>query len=151
MTIDELKAIAKEIWEEMLNKGNFDRLYDLFDKDYVYHGFGGHEVRGPDDFKQFVIKIRENMPDLHFAIEDLIAESDKVVSWYTMRGTPKAVGKQVTLEGALLSRIADGKAVEDREITDRLSMAQQGAKGWFQKRMINGIVKQLDKGMGLAE
>ena len=150
MGIEENKAIVKEVWEQMINRDNYDRLYDLFHKDYVYHGPGGHEVRGPDDLKKLFIKIRESMPDLHANIEDLIAEGNKVVSQCTILGTPNKVGKQGKFDDIVITQIVDGKITEEWEVFDRLSIVQQGAKGWFQKRMITGIVRQLDKAAGFV-
>jgi predicted ester cyclase len=149
MNIDENKAILKEIWEEMLNKGNFERLYDLIHKDYVYHG-SGHEVKGPDSLKQFLSASRENVSNMHFVVEDLIAEGDKVVSRYTVLSTLKASGKKVSAENMIVSRIADGKVIEEWETIDRLGLAQQSAKGWLQKGLMAFIVRQVDKGLGFA-
>jgi len=151
MGIEENKAILKEVWEQIINRDNYDKLYDLFHKDYVYHAPGGHEVRGPDDLKKVFIKIRENIPDFRANIEDLIAEGNKVVSQCTILGTLNKVGKQGKFDDIVISRIVDGKIVEEWEVCDRLSIVQQGAKGWFQKKMIAGIVRQLDKAAGFVE
>jgi predicted ester cyclase len=71
-------------------------------------------------------------PDGHAALEDLIAEGDKVVWRYTFRGTHQgefmgvpATGKVVTYTGIIISRIAGGKFVEDWESFDALGLMQQ--------------------------
>jgi predicted ester cyclase len=63
----------------------------------------------------------------------MIAEGDKVVSRYTIRGTHQGeteefgppTGKQVELEGITRHRIEDGKIVEEWERYDNLSILQQ--------------------------
>jgi predicted ester cyclase len=71
-------------------------------------------------------------PDLHFTIEDLIAEGDKIVYRYSATGTHKgnlngieATGKPVTITGMVISRIVNGKVQEDWEQTDMLGLMQQ--------------------------
>jgi steroid delta-isomerase-like uncharacterized protein len=71
-------------------------------------------------------------PDMHWVVEDLIAEGDKVVSRYTVRATHRgdfmgvpATGKVVTYTGILISRFAGGKFVEEWESLDMLGLMQQ--------------------------
>ena len=66
-------------------------------------------------------------------VEDVIAEGDKVVTRYTIRGTHQGeteefgppTGKEVELEGITIHRIEDGKIVEEWERYDNLRMLQQ--------------------------
>ena len=63
----------------------------------------------------------------------MIAEGDKVVTRYTIRGTHQGeteefgppTGKEVELEGITIHRIEDGKIVEEWERYDNLRMLQQ--------------------------
>jgi predicted ester cyclase len=71
-------------------------------------------------------------PDLHFTIEDQIAEGDKVVNRVTARGTHLGdfrgippTGKQVTVAGITIDRIAGGKLVESWTSWDFLGILQQ--------------------------
>jgi len=43
--------------------------------------------------------------------------------------------------------ISDNKIQWKSSFYDRLSIAEQGAQGWLQKRMINSIVNQMEKGL----
>jgi len=45
-------------------------------------------------------------------VEDEIAEGDRVVHRYTLRGTLQRTGKQATVTGNEIFRIADGRIVE---------------------------------------
>jgi predicted ester cyclase len=71
-------------------------------------------------------------PDLHFTLEDRIAEGDKVVSRWTFHGTHKGElqgmppsGKQVTMTGISIDRLAWGKVVESWDNPDQLGLLQQ--------------------------
>ncbi len=71
-------------------------------------------------------------PDLHFTIEDIVAEGDTVVVRSTARGTHQGelmgiplTGKQVAVSGISITRIANGKAVEEWFNGDDLGLLQQ--------------------------
>ena len=46
MFIEENKAMAQRIWKELLNEGKTEKINELMAIDYVYHGPGGHEIKG---------------------------------------------------------------------------------------------------------
>jgi predicted ester cyclase len=71
-------------------------------------------------------------PDYQTAIDDLIAEDDKVVARITMSGTHTgnfmgipATGKQVVFTGIYIALIADGKIVEHWGEEDGVSLLIQ--------------------------
>jgi predicted SnoaL-like aldol condensation-catalyzing enzyme len=147
MSAEENKAIVKRIWHEVFNAGKLDVVDELVDTSYVYYGPGGRETKGPEGLKQFVRGLRTSLPDLHFTVEDLIAEGDKVVSRWTLRGTGRVTNKQVALTGIIITRIVGGKCFEDWEIYDRLDIAEQRATGWFKKRMVSSIANKIRKAL----
>jgi predicted ester cyclase len=57
---------------------------------YVYHN-PDMEVKGPEGFKQFITMFRNAFPDLHVAIDDMVAEGDKVAACFTITGTHQGV------------------------------------------------------------
>lgn len=75
---------------------------------------------------------RAAFPDLHVQIEDQLAEGDRVATRWTGTGTHNgelagipATGKQVTLPGMEIVRIADGKLVEGWEGYDSGTLMRQ--------------------------
>jgi len=118
--------------EEVLSKGNLAVVDELQATNYVYHGSGGQEFKGPEGFKQLVTMLRTAFPDLHVTVEDMVAEGDKVAHRLTLRGTHKGdfmgiapTGKQVTFAAIVISRFAGGKEVEAWANLDQLGMMQQ--------------------------
>ena len=75
---------------------------------------------------------RKAIPNLHFSVEDQIAEDDKVVTRVTVTGTQQgdlpripAAGKQFTSSGIVIFRFEDGKAVEAWMEFDFLGLYRQ--------------------------
>ena len=143
MSIEENKSIIQRIWEEVLNEAKTENVNEFVTDDYVYHGPGGYEVKGTERLKKFITWLHTTFPSIHFTIDDLIAEGDKVVTFWTMKGTHKT-NKQVKHRGIVISRFAGGKVVEDWEIIDRFTIALQVAPGWA-KVMLSLIEKQMVK------
>ncbi len=82
--------------------------------------------------KQFVSGMRSAFLDLHFTIEDQIAEGDKVVTRWKASGTHRGefqgvppTGKQATVPGITIDRIAHGKLVEGWTNWDALGLMQR--------------------------
>jgi hypothetical protein len=66
-----------------------DLIDELFTTDFVRHGPPAveGEVRGPEGFKGLVSTYHAGFPDFRVTIDDMIAEGDRVVSRWTVRGT----------------------------------------------------------------
>src|SRR5919199_4037769 len=89
------------------------------------------------EFKNLVSMLRGAFPDLHFTIEDLLAQGDTVVGHWTARGTHTgtplktlrgdipAQGKPFVIDGMSWLRIVDGKFVEARINEDTLGLLTQ--------------------------
>ena len=76
--------------------------------------------------------LRTAFPDLHFTIEELVAEGDVVAGRLTMSGTCEGslmgmppIGRSVRQDHMHFVRFRDGKAVEHWGVRDDLGMMQQ--------------------------
>ncbi|MGA9348792.1 MAG: DUF429 domain-containing protein [Anaerolineae bacterium] len=126
------KAIIRRWIEECYNKGNLAVADELVATDYVNHSAPLGQAPGLESEKQYAAMIRSAYPDFYMAIEDQIAEGDKVVTRYTARGTHKGeflgippTGKQITVAGIHIHRIVGGKVVEGWSEFDQLGALQQ--------------------------
>lgn len=126
------KALARRFVEEVFGRRNLGIIDQLISPDHIWHGPGGEEVHGPAGSRQMMEMYLSAFPDLTMTIDDLVAEGDKVVVRWTGHGTHKGAllgaaptGKTVTAHGIVISRIKDGRIVEDWEQFDQLSMLQQ--------------------------
>jgi steroid delta-isomerase-like uncharacterized protein len=131
MSTEENKALARRSWE-IVSPDNLDLIEEVYAPDLVWHE-PDQDIRGYDQAKQFVSSFFAAMPDINITVEDLIAEGEKVVSRYTIRGTHQGeteefgppTGRQMELKGITIHRFEDGKIVEEWNSYDNLSILQQ--------------------------
>ena len=122
MSPEENKNIVRRFITEVLEKGNMSLLDQLCAPNYVNRLTG----QGLDAFKQMAGMLQPAIPDMHFTIENLVAEGDQVVARYTMNGTytgsvmgSKPTGKAFSVRGLTYYRLANGKIVEDDPISNQ--------------------------------
>ena len=127
---EENKALIRRLVEEGWNKRNLALVDELY-ADCVYHSPATGEIKG-EALKQFLASMLAAFPDIRFTIEDQVAEGDKLVGRWSCTGTHQGesmglapTGKQFTTSGLFISRIVDGKVVEEREEWDALGFLQQ--------------------------
>jgi predicted ester cyclase len=72
------------------------------------------------------------LPDVHWKIEEMVAEGDMVATRFTSSGTPKeewsgipVSGKKFEIGGIFIVRVQNGKVIEQREDADLLGLFQQ--------------------------
>ena len=131
MSTEDNKALVRRLYEEVLNQGKLALIDELCAPEFVYHN-ASTTIQGREPYKQFLSIYLTASPDLHFTREDEVAEGDKVVSRYTTRGTHLGpfmgippTGKHVTVTGIAITRIANGKVVEEWANADELGLLQQ--------------------------
>lgn len=122
-------------WFEESNNGKVAAIAvtdELCSTDFIMHGSDGEDIRGINDYKQFLSEFFNAFPDLHFTLDDIIVEGDKVATRYTMTCTHKGVfmgvpptNKKITLWTIEIASVAGGKFVEGWARTDTLGLMQQ--------------------------
>ena len=124
------RKIVRRTFEVIWNRGNFAVIDERFSADYVGHS--ATEIHGPEGVKQFAAMMRNAFSGFHYTVEDEIGEGDKVVHRWSVRATHEGefqglppTGKQVTIEGISVYRVADGKLVEGGTNADMLGLMQQ--------------------------
>jgi steroid delta-isomerase-like uncharacterized protein len=132
MRIEHNKALARQFFEEAYNTGNVALLEHLLAPTYVDQKAPPGTPSGPEGIAAVITMFRRAFPDLHFTIEDQVAEGDKVATRYTFRGTQQGelmgispTGKQVSIGGISIYRITDGKMQQAWIEYDMLGLLQQ--------------------------
>ncbi|MCI0465211.1 MAG: ester cyclase [Gemmataceae bacterium] len=132
MSIIENKTLVERYYEQVWNRWDLAAADDIIAATITLRGSLGVTVRGLDGFKGYVRLVRTAFPDFHNAIEELIAEQDKVVARLEYRGTHQGklfhiapTGKLIRYAGMALFRIADHKIVDGWVLGDTLSLMQQ--------------------------
>jgi steroid delta-isomerase-like uncharacterized protein len=124
------KALIRRYVEECIAKNDMSLMDKLLAPSYVWHApTGDFDLKA---YKQFQPSVLAAFPDGYWTIDDMIAEGDRVAWRFTFHGTHRgefmgfpATGRQVTMAGMVISRIARGKIAEEWEIWDGAGMAQQ--------------------------
>ena len=148
MSVEENKAIIRRFYESVGDErwvrrireaGNreaeTEKLLRTFFSEYYAPNCFMHATEGDRSLEE---DIRETapyftaFPDLKATVEDIIAEGDKVVARWTIRGNDEngirdipATGKKVTVNGVTIKRMAHGKVVEEWALINMLGMLQQ--------------------------
>jgi steroid delta-isomerase-like uncharacterized protein len=132
MSTEQNKTLVRRVFEEIFNANNLVAVDELIASDYVYHRPARPEFRGPATYKQLLATFRAAFPDVHFTVEEMLAEGDSVFSRWRFTGTHQGefmgvapTQKRITAAGMLLSRCADGRLVEELELMDELSILRQ--------------------------
>jgi steroid delta-isomerase-like uncharacterized protein len=133
VSTEENKALVRRFFEEGWNAGNLDVFDEIDVPDYVLHDPSVHEeVRGVEGIKRFASMYLRAFPDLHFTVEDQIAEGDKVVTRWTSSATHRGelmgippTSNRTGVSGITISRISEGRLVEDWNIWDTLGLMRQ--------------------------
>jgi steroid delta-isomerase-like uncharacterized protein len=132
MSAQDNKKIVRRLIEEPWT-GNFDAIDEFVDRSYVgYDPSVPEPLRGPEGVKENVANYRSAYSDARITIDEQIAEGDVVATRWTGRGTHDGelmgippTKKQVTVSGLTLSRLSNGKVVEEWTNWDTLGMLQQ--------------------------
>ena len=123
MSAKENKELARRIVREWNSvKGDVAKMRSLYDK-YYAPGFIYHDVAGGDTNRertiQDMVTYLSAFPDVHYSIDDILAERDKTVIRFTMQATHRgtymgipATGKQIVVKGVEIDKIVGGKIVE---------------------------------------
>ncbi len=126
------KELVKTAWEAY-RKGDFEAFREFLAPEYVYYSPSNSSkpITSGEVIEQAKM-IRAALPDITISLEEIIAEGDRVISRYIMRGTHQgefagipATGNKIECSGIMITRIENGKDVEDRDDYDALGFMQQ--------------------------
>lgn len=118
-------AVVRRIFEEGWNQRNFAVLDELVAPDAVRFDDATQDpARGPAMVLAFMQARLEEMPDLRFTIDEMLAQGNRVAVRWTATGTHRALGKPVRFHGTSLYRVENGQMVEGRSSVNQLPILQ---------------------------
>jgi steroid delta-isomerase-like uncharacterized protein len=132
------KAVVQRFYDEVLNQGRLEVVEELATPDCVTHSpvpspDAAAALRGPEGLKATAVQVRTRFPDVRFAIEDMVAEHDRVAVRWTLRGTntgdypgfPPATGRRAEVGAIVIYRLEGGRLAELWPMIDLLGMVRQ--------------------------
>lgn len=134
MSSEANKAISRRFFDEIFGQGKLAAADEIISSGHVNSGPGSLPGLPPgrEGTKMFVTAYRSAFPDVHFTIDEQIAEGDMVMTRWTASGTHKGelagippTGKAVTVTGITVDRIMNGQTIASWGIFDQFGMLQQ--------------------------
>jgi predicted ester cyclase len=122
------KALADRFHEEIFDQGNLAAADEILAPDFVWYNPPQTVfLVGPEAIKQQAQDLRAFIPDFVLTDDDVIAEGDRVVIRWTLRGTAQGESGPVPViyTGIDIFRIADGRLAELWQNTDDLGLEAQ--------------------------
>jgi steroid delta-isomerase-like uncharacterized protein len=132
MSSEDNKVLAQRWLDKVWNEGDLSLIDELVAHNYVLHDPMRPGLRGRTGIKESIATFRAAFPDLHFTIEDQVAENERVVTRYTVEGTHLGpimgiapTGKHGIITGIDIYCITDGKIEEAWSNWDALRLLQE--------------------------
>lgn len=126
------KAVIRRFVEEVQNQKNWAAFDELNADDFVNLSAPPGVPSDKAGGRMFLGAFISAFPDSYVTIEDMIAESDRVVTKKTFHGTHTGelngippTGKRVSIQYVDIMRVRDGQIVEHWLSMDQLSFMQQ--------------------------
>ena len=132
MSTENNKAAVRHFYDEVINKKNMAAIETFIASNQVDHFAPPDAPSGIAGAKIILGMFLTAFPDLHFAIEDMIADEDKVVTRIAISGTQQGAfmgipptNKHVQITGIDINRVVNNQSVEHWMQIDMLGMMQQ--------------------------
>ena len=126
------KAVYRRFVDEVVNKGNFHLIPELYHPDYRDHSAVPGLPGGLDGVAATMGMFRSAFPDVHFGIQNIAADGDRVGTHVIGTGTNDGPflgrppsGKRAAWESMGIFRVRDGKIVEHWGNPDLFALLQQ--------------------------
>ena len=124
--------IVRRFVDLALNKDQIDSAGQFFWEDMVEQVPLPGQGPGLGGLKDVLHGMRAAFPDMHWTVEEQIAEGDKVATRFEWTGTHRgeflgvpATGRAVTVWGVVIDRLEGGKIKDTRIIMDSLGLILQ--------------------------
>ena len=132
---EENKQLIRRWFDEVWNNGRADVIDELFDENGIAHGLSEDHtqpIKGPNGYKPFYETFRQAFPNIMVAVEDVVAEGDKVAARCSVRAKHEgelmgraATQAPVEFTGITIVRIENGKIAEAWNNFDFMTMYKQ--------------------------
>jgi predicted ester cyclase len=131
---DLLKRLTARIFMDAWNKGNLSVLGTLLAPGYVLHDPTGLLAGNRNGSAQLITAFRTGLPNLNVSVDLSLAEGDRVVNYWTVKGTqtgtlfgvaPKGVNVSVTGISIFRGLLGLGLIQEEWTLWDQMSLFQQ--------------------------
>ena len=131
-TTDANKDLIRRMEDAIFNRRDLSAIDRFISPDYVLRTAPEGVPNGREAVRDSMAAYLDGFPDLHVAVEQLLAEGDRVVAVLSYSGTHggdlfgmPATGKRISVRQIAVYRIDGGRVVEEWEVSDQLGLMQQ--------------------------
>jgi predicted ester cyclase len=124
------KEAVRRMFEEVINLGKLDMIDELWDPEFESETAQG--TLDLDGFKGFIAGWRAGFPDIHCAVDDLVAEGDRVAWSVRATGTHTGefmgippTGRTVDFDSLNIGQFRDGRGYRHKVLMDIPKMMAQ--------------------------
>lgn len=114
--------VARTALEQVCSRGDMTLAPTCYAEDFTDH-VGGLEYHGLEGVQKSTAFYRALFDELAFEVIDQVAEGDRVASRFVLTGTNR--GRRVRLWGIVISRLREGRIVEDWAAFDSGELLRQ--------------------------
>lgn len=132
MSAEQNKHSVQRAFDGLFSRGELALADELVSADFLNHEAPSGAPRGPAGLRQLVTLLRTAFPDIHYEVQELLADDDLVAARTILRGTHLGpfmgippTGQPVVQEQIHILRFAGGKIIEHRAVRDDVGMLQQ--------------------------
>ena len=124
--------LYSKVWDTALNERNIEIInLDNFDENIKTITADG-DVKGIEAFKTYYNNYLTGFSDAEFNIIDVFGQGDKIVKYWSFKGTHDgdffgipATGKKIDLIGTTLVLMKDGRVLQEQDFFDNYSFLGQ--------------------------
>lgn len=113
------RELARTALEQVCSRRDFSLAAECYADDFADH-VNGLDFYGLDGVRHSTELYKALFDDLEIQVVDQLSEGDHVASRWLMRGSNR--GRRVKLNGITVSRLRDGRIVEDWTATDGIEL-----------------------------
>jgi steroid delta-isomerase-like uncharacterized protein len=132
MTIEENKQFMGHFIEEVINQKNLEAIDEMVAENFVEEIPFPGQGPGREGLKTAVTALMTGFPDLHWVVDEQVAEGETVVTRFTMTGTHQgefmgipATGKSINVWGVVIDVVTNGQFARSRLIMDSVGLLVQ--------------------------
>jgi len=132
MTLEENKKFMSYFIEEVINNKNLDAANELVAEDFIEQLPFPGQGPGREGLKFVLNSMFAGFPDMHWTVDEQIAEGETVVTRFTWTGTHKGefmgippTNKNVKVWGVVIDVVRNGLFSESRIIMDTVGLLHQ--------------------------
>ena len=125
-------ALVRRFIEDFWAGGDLSRVEEFLAPEYIEHNLLPGQTPGLEGYKRRYLALRAAFPDVDIAIEDMLAEGDRVMARVTIEGThlgpflgQPASGRIARMAAINIYRVSSERIVERWGVQDLYGLLQQ--------------------------